>query len=340
MADPGQFFSRYGEQFARGQRAEGADGEPVATFRVVVSSADGQIAVTVDDSGHLVDLKLGESLRHHDGAAVAAEVLRLLQAVRATSDVVPERAKPSAQARAEAERSPGRCWSPPPNPRSSQRVARRSNRCAGGRPPPRPSRRPTRSATATTRAPRAPSARPTRPARAATCVPSSSPCRSSPPAPAATTAQPTRTARPSRGTPNPAGQSPAGNRGLPRTARRGCPCSRRPPPPGAIPRPRSGFFVRRRINHEHNARGIPRPAAARPDRETLGRPRSPPAPTSRPGRPPTLTPSTCADLLRAPLPPQVGTRCSVQRRVVSRVLKSVFRVLPAAITERASNIRL
>ncbi|ACU38152.1 hypothetical protein [Actinosynnema mirum] len=107
MADPGQFFSRYGEQFARAQRAEGADGEPVATFRVVVSSADGEIAVTVDDSGHLVDLKLGESLRHHDGAAVAAEVLRLLQAVRAKSDVVPERVKPSAQARADAERFSG-----------------------------------------------------------------------------------------------------------------------------------------------------------------------------------------------------------------------------------------
>ncbi|ATE55549.1 hypothetical protein [Actinosynnema pretiosum] len=116
MADPGQFFSRYGEQFARGQRAEGADGEPVATFRVVVSSADGQIAVTVDDSGHLVDLKLGESLRHHDGAAVAAEVLRLLQAVRATSDVVPERAKPSAQARAEAERFSGQVLEPAAEP--------------------------------------------------------------------------------------------------------------------------------------------------------------------------------------------------------------------------------
>ncbi|GAA2673960.1 MULTISPECIES: hypothetical protein [Actinosynnema] len=112
MADPGQFFSRYEEQFARAQRAEAADGEPVATFRVVVSSADGEIAVTVDDSGHLVDLKLGESLRHHDGAAVAAEVLRLLQAVRATSDVVPERVKPSAQSREGAGRFSGQVLEP------------------------------------------------------------------------------------------------------------------------------------------------------------------------------------------------------------------------------------
>ncbi|MQA08498.1 MAG: hypothetical protein GEU98_08080 [Pseudonocardiaceae bacterium] len=51
--------------------------EELQQVRVTERSTDGQVSVTVNNHGALVDLQLGEALRQRDGSAVAGEVVRL-----------------------------------------------------------------------------------------------------------------------------------------------------------------------------------------------------------------------------------------------------------------------
>lgn len=82
MTDPDQILNQYEGRLAEAQRKSDAIRESLANLRVVERSADGQIAVTVNDAGNLVDLKLGSSLQRRDGDSVAQEVLRVLQAAQ------------------------------------------------------------------------------------------------------------------------------------------------------------------------------------------------------------------------------------------------------------------
>ncbi|GAA2673967.1 MULTISPECIES: YbaB/EbfC family nucleoid-associated protein [Actinosynnema] len=82
MVDPDQLFSQYEARLAEAQRKGDALREGLAGLRVSERSADGQITVTVNDAGNLVDLKLGNSLQRRDGDTVAQDVLRVLQAAQ------------------------------------------------------------------------------------------------------------------------------------------------------------------------------------------------------------------------------------------------------------------
>ncbi|MGI5503011.1 YbaB/EbfC family nucleoid-associated protein [Lentzea sp. CA-135723] len=79
MTDPDALLSQYEGRLADAQRKSDAIREGLTRLRVVESSADGQIVVTINDAGNLVDLKLGTSLQRKDGDSVAQEVLRVLQ---------------------------------------------------------------------------------------------------------------------------------------------------------------------------------------------------------------------------------------------------------------------
>lgn len=82
MTDPDHLLRQYGGKLAGTQRKSEAVRETMAGLRVTERSADGQIAVTVNDAGNLVDLHLGEALRRKEGQAVAQEVLRVVQAAQ------------------------------------------------------------------------------------------------------------------------------------------------------------------------------------------------------------------------------------------------------------------
>jgi DNA-binding protein YbaB len=82
MTDPEQVIRQYEGRLAEAQRRGEAIRETMAGLRVTERSADGQIAVTVNDAGNLVDLHLGSALQRKDGQAVAQEVLRVVQAAQ------------------------------------------------------------------------------------------------------------------------------------------------------------------------------------------------------------------------------------------------------------------
>ncbi|WP_394616528.1 YbaB/EbfC family nucleoid-associated protein [Lentzea sp. JNUCC 0626] len=82
MTDPDQILNQYEGKLAEAQRKSDAIRETLANLRVMERSADGQIVVTVNDAGNLVDLKLGNSLQRREGDIVAQEVLRVLQAAQ------------------------------------------------------------------------------------------------------------------------------------------------------------------------------------------------------------------------------------------------------------------
>lgn len=82
MTDPDQILANYEGTLAEAQRRSDAIRETLATLQVTERSADGQISVTVNDAGNLVDLKLGSALQRRDGDAVSREVLRVVQAAQ------------------------------------------------------------------------------------------------------------------------------------------------------------------------------------------------------------------------------------------------------------------
>jgi DNA-binding protein YbaB len=83
MTDPEQILSRYEGTLAEAQRKSDAIREGLSNLRVTERSADGQITVTVNDAGNLVDLRLGNALQRKDGTAVGQDVLRVVQAAQA-----------------------------------------------------------------------------------------------------------------------------------------------------------------------------------------------------------------------------------------------------------------
>lgn len=95
MADAEQLFADHEAQFAEAQRRAGQVRAGLDRVRVSERGVDGQVQVTVNATGNLVDLRLGNSLRERSGPEVAQEVLdvmrraqsRLADAVR---EVLPE----------------------------------------------------------------------------------------------------------------------------------------------------------------------------------------------------------------------------------------------------------
>ncbi|GAB2859339.1 YbaB/EbfC family nucleoid-associated protein [Lentzea nigeriaca] len=71
MTDPDQILNQYEGKLAEAQRKSDALRESLVNLRVMERSADGQIVVTVNDAGNLVDLKLGNALQRRDGDSVA-----------------------------------------------------------------------------------------------------------------------------------------------------------------------------------------------------------------------------------------------------------------------------
>ncbi|MEV6239352.1 YbaB/EbfC family nucleoid-associated protein [Lentzea sp. NPDC051838] len=82
MTDPDQILANYEGTLAEAQRRSDAIRETLATLQVTERSADGQISVTVNDAGNLVDLRLGNALQRKDGDAVGRDVLRVVQAAQ------------------------------------------------------------------------------------------------------------------------------------------------------------------------------------------------------------------------------------------------------------------
>lgn len=83
MTDPEHILDQYAGKLVEAQRKSEAIRDGLANLRVTERSADGQISVTVNDAGNLVDLNLGNSLQRKDGATVGQEVLRVVQAAQA-----------------------------------------------------------------------------------------------------------------------------------------------------------------------------------------------------------------------------------------------------------------
>ncbi|MDX8141106.1 YbaB/EbfC family nucleoid-associated protein [Lentzea sp. BCCO 10_0061] len=82
MIDPEQLLSQYEGKLAEAQAKSDAIRENLAAMQVTERSPDGQITVTVNDAGNLVGLQLGQALQRKDGAAVAQDILRTLQAAQ------------------------------------------------------------------------------------------------------------------------------------------------------------------------------------------------------------------------------------------------------------------
>lgn len=82
MTDPDRILANYEGTLAEAQRRSDAIRETLATLQVTERSADGQISVTVNDAGNLVDLRLGNALQRKDGDTVGREVLRVVQAAQ------------------------------------------------------------------------------------------------------------------------------------------------------------------------------------------------------------------------------------------------------------------
>jgi DNA-binding protein YbaB len=82
MIDPEQLLSQYEGKLAQAQAKSDAIRENLAHLQITERSPDGQITVTVNDAGNLVALQLGQALQRKDGAAVAQDVMRTLQAAQ------------------------------------------------------------------------------------------------------------------------------------------------------------------------------------------------------------------------------------------------------------------
>ncbi|MGW6444190.1 YbaB/EbfC family nucleoid-associated protein [Lentzea sp. NPDC055074] len=82
MIDPEQLLSQYEGKLAEARAKSDAIRENLAHLQVTERSPDGQITVTVNDSGNLVGLQLGQALQRKDGAVVAQDILRTLQAAQ------------------------------------------------------------------------------------------------------------------------------------------------------------------------------------------------------------------------------------------------------------------
>ena len=82
MIDPEQLLSQYEGKLAEAQAKSDAIRENLANLHVTERSPDGQITVTVNDAGNLVGLQLGQALQRKDGAAVAQDIMRTLQAAQ------------------------------------------------------------------------------------------------------------------------------------------------------------------------------------------------------------------------------------------------------------------
>lgn len=82
MIDPEQLLSQYEGKLAQAQAKSDAIRENLANLQVTERSPDGQITVTVNDAGNLVGLQLGQALQRKDGAAVAQDIMRTLQAAQ------------------------------------------------------------------------------------------------------------------------------------------------------------------------------------------------------------------------------------------------------------------
>jgi DNA-binding protein YbaB len=82
MIDPEQVLRGYEDTLVEATRKSEAIREGMANLLVTERSADGQISVTVNDAGNLVDLRLGNALQSRDGAAVGQEVLRVVRAAQ------------------------------------------------------------------------------------------------------------------------------------------------------------------------------------------------------------------------------------------------------------------
>ncbi|WP_086662333.1 YbaB/EbfC family nucleoid-associated protein [Lentzea kentuckyensis] len=82
MIDPEQLLSQYEGKLAEAQAKSDAIRENLAHLHVTERSPDGQITVTVNDAGNLVGLQLGQALQRKEGAAVAQDIMRTLQAAQ------------------------------------------------------------------------------------------------------------------------------------------------------------------------------------------------------------------------------------------------------------------
>jgi DNA-binding protein YbaB len=82
MIDPEQLLSQYEGKLAQAQAKSDAIRENLAHLQVTERSPDGQITVTVNDAGNLVGLQLGQALQRKDGAVVAQDIMRTLQAAQ------------------------------------------------------------------------------------------------------------------------------------------------------------------------------------------------------------------------------------------------------------------
>lgn len=103
MIDPEQLLGQYEGKLAQAQAKSDAIRENLAHLQVTERSPDGQITVTVNDAGNLVALQLGQALQRKDGAAVAQDVMRTLQAAQSRiAGVVQESMAPLLGADSEA----------------------------------------------------------------------------------------------------------------------------------------------------------------------------------------------------------------------------------------------
>jgi DNA-binding protein YbaB len=82
MTDPNQIFAQYEGKLAEAQRKSEDIRTGLATLRVTERSPDGQISVSVNSSGNLVDIQLGASLQRREPQSVGQDILRAVQAAQ------------------------------------------------------------------------------------------------------------------------------------------------------------------------------------------------------------------------------------------------------------------
>ena len=79
MSNPDQIFAQYEGKLAEAQRKSEDIRTALSDLRVVERTADGQISVSVNSSGNLVDLQLGSALQRRDPQSVGQDILRAVQ---------------------------------------------------------------------------------------------------------------------------------------------------------------------------------------------------------------------------------------------------------------------
>lgn len=82
MSDPSQIFAQYEGKLAEAQRKSEDIRSGLADLRVTERSTDGQIVVSVNSSGNLVDIQLGDSLQRREPSSVGPDILRAVQAAQ------------------------------------------------------------------------------------------------------------------------------------------------------------------------------------------------------------------------------------------------------------------